>query len=98
DELGVGGTSHYAQSDEDKNKDDGSVFEGLLYAKYLDTKLTLGYVKSGKEIGWGSLNTAGDQIVQFEEGDVMYERDAKTFYAMLSTSCKTLFKIKQFFA
>ncbi len=90
DELGVGGTIHYAQSDEDKNKDDGSVFEGLLYAKYLDTKLTLGYVKSGKEIGWGSLNTAGDQIVQFEEGDVMYERDVKTFYAMLSTSIADL--------
>lgn len=81
---------HYAQSDEKKIKDDGKMFEVTAYAKFQDRKLTLGYAKSGKAIGWGSLNLTGDHIVPFEEGDVMYERDARTIYGMLSTSIEKL--------
>lgn len=90
DDLGLGGMLHYARSDEEKKNHDGKVLEATAYAKYLDNKFTLGYVKTGKEIGWGSLNMAGDQIVPFEEGDVMYERDVKTLYAMLSTKIEQL--------
>lgn len=90
DELGIGTTLHYARSSEKKLDDDGSMFEGLAYAKYNENKLTLGYVKTGKKIGWGSLNLNGDQIVPFEEGDAMYERDVKTLYAMYSTQIQKL--------
>ena len=90
DDWSAGGMIHYAQSDEKKIKDDGKMFEATAYAKFQDHKLTLGYTKSGKAIGWGSLNLTGDHIVPFEEGDVMYERDAKTFYAMLDTQIEKL--------
>ncbi|WP_297943064.1 Opr family porin [uncultured Campylobacter sp.] len=90
DDWGAGGMIHYAQSDEKKIKDDGKMFEATAYAKFQDHKLTLGYAKSGKAIGWGSLNLTGDHIVPFEEGDVMYERDARTIYGMLSTSIEKL--------
>jgi len=69
DDWGAGGMIHYAQSDEKKIKDDGKMFEATAYAKFQDHKLTLGYAKSGKAIGWGSLNLTGDHIVPLEEGD-----------------------------
>lgn len=90
DEFNLGGTLHYARSNEKKSDKDGSVLEAIAYAKFQNTKFSLAYVKTGKDIGWGSLNTAGDQIVPFEEGDVMYERDVKTYYAMVETSIEKL--------
>ncbi len=90
EDWGAGGMLHYAQSDEKDSKDDGKMFETTAYAKFKEHKFTLGYARSGKKIGWGSLNLTGDHIVPFEEGDVMYERDAKTFYAMLDTQLEKL--------
>lgn len=90
DNVAVGGMLHYAQTDEEEGRDDGKVFEAIAYAKYNDTKFTFGYAQSGKKNGWGSFNLAGDKIVQFEEGDVMYERDAKTYYGMVSTNIEKL--------
>ncbi|MCD8213819.1 MAG: Opr family porin [Campylobacter sp.] len=87
--LSVGGMAHFAKTDERKNED-GKIFEGTAYAKYKDVKFTLGYVQTGKKNGWGSLNKAGDKIVQFEEGDVMYERDVRTYYGMLSAAVQKL--------
>lgn len=89
DNLSFGGFLHYAKSSE-KKLDDGLAFEALSYVKFSDIKLSLGYAQSGKKNGWGSFNIAGDKIVQFEEGDVMYERDAKTYYAMVSTKIQNL--------
>lgn len=91
DKTSVGGMLHYAQTSEKKDGvDNGKVFEATAYAKYDNVKFTLGYAQSGKKNGWGSFNKAGDRIVPFEEGDVMYERDAKTIYSMLSTSIEKL--------
>ncbi|QCD44484.1 Opr family porin [Campylobacter mucosalis] len=95
DSLSVGGTLHYAQSDEKekskfRNVDDGKLFEALAYVAHNDTTFTLGYVQTGKKAGWGSMNLDGDQIVMFEEGDVMYERDVHTYYGMLSTMIQKL--------
>ncbi|EJP74956.1 Opr family porin [Campylobacter sp. FOBRC14] len=90
EEFSAGGMIHYAQSDEKKRKDDGKMFEATAYAKFNEHKFTLGYARSGKAIGWGSLNLTGDHIVPFEEGDVMYERDARTLYAMVDTSIEKL--------
>ena len=80
-----GGMLHYAQSDEEDGREDGKMFEATLFAKMNGYTGTLGYVQTGKKNGWGSFNIAGDQIVPFEEGDAMYEKDVKTFYGMLST-------------
>lgn len=90
DKTSVGGMLHYAQTSEKQGRDDGKIFEANIYAKYDNVKFTLGYVQTGKKNGWGSFNKAGDRIVQFEEGDVMYERDVKTLYGMLSTSIEKL--------
>ena len=81
-----GGTLHYAQSDEEDGRPDGKMFEATLFAKMNGYTGTLGYVQTGKKNGWGSLNLTGDQIVPFEEGDAMYEKDVKTFYGMLNTN------------
>ena len=82
---------HYAQSKEERaNLDDGKAFEVLGYVSYKDNKLTLAHTRSGKKNGWGSMNLGGDQIVPFEEGDAMYNRDARTYYAMFSTMIEKL--------
>ena len=89
-DVGYGGLVHYAKSDEDKDKhkgnEDGKVLELVGYASYAGYKGTLGYVKTGKKAGWGSMANYGDTVVQFEEGDAMYERDARTLYGMISKS------------
>lgn len=90
DNVAIGGMLHYAKTDEEKDIDDGKVFEATAYAKYKDIKFTFGYAQSGKKNGWGSFNLAGDKIVWFEEGDVMYERDTKTYYGMVSFSIEKL--------
>lgn len=85
-DVEVGGMLHYAQSDEEKGREDGKLFETTVFAKMYGYTGTLGYVQTGKQNGWGSFNIAGDQIVPFEEGDAMYEKDVKTFYGMISTN------------
>lgn len=62
------------------------MLEATIFAKINGYTGTLGYVQTGKKNGWGSLNLTGDQIVPFEEGDAMYEKDVKTFYGMLNTN------------
>ena len=90
DDIGVGGMAHYAQTDEKKDVADGKIFESTAYMKHKDTKFTLGFVKTGKKNGWGSFGLNGDAIVWFEEGDVMYEKDVKTYYAMIGTKLQKL--------
>ncbi|WP_332444430.1 Opr family porin [Wolinella succinogenes] len=94
EDLNFGLMAHYATSNEEKEKrgkgEDGKIFEGSAYVKAYDIKTTIGYVKTGKESGWGSLNFAGDQVVPFEEGDAMYERNAETYYLMMGTSLNKL--------
>lgn len=85
-DVELGGMLHYAQSNEENGRDDGTVFETTIFAKINGYTGTLGYVQTGKKNGWGSFNIAGDQIVPFEEGDAMYEKDVKTFYGMISTN------------
>lgn len=85
-DIEFGGMLHYAQSDEENGRDDGKLFETTVFAKMNGYTGTLGYVQTGKKNGWGSFNIAGDQIVPFEEGDAMYEKDVKTFYGMISTN------------
>ena len=89
-DVGYGGLVHYMETREDKaktaDKEDGKMLELVGYASYAGYKGTLGYVTTGKKNGWGSAANYGDTVVPFEEGDAMYERDARTVYAMISKS------------
>ncbi|MGP1580030.1 MAG: Opr family porin [Wolinella sp.] len=89
-ELTTGIVAHYALSDEKHSRHFGSVAEGKIYLKFLNTKLTFAHVRTGRKVGRGSLGIAGDLITPFEEGDVMNERDARTTYGALSTSIEKL--------
>ena len=89
EDFGMGGMIHVARTSE-RHADDGKLFDTSVYAKYQDHKFTVGYTQTGKKNGWGSFNKAGDNIVQFEEGDVMYERDVRTVYTMVSTKVQKL--------
>lgn len=65
---------------------DGEMIELRAYTTIAGYTATLGYVKTGKENGWGSAANAGDIVVPFEEGDQMYAADSQTTYLMLSKS------------
>jgi hypothetical protein len=70
--------------------EDGKIWEGTAYLSYAGYKGTLGYSKTGKKNGIGSLNKAGEQVDQFEEGDYVLVQNARTTYFQLS---KTFFDI-----
>lgn len=90
-DFGYGGFIHYAKSSEDRAGDeDGKIWEGATYLSYAGYKGTLGYSKTGKKNGIGSLNKAGEQVDQFEEGDYVLVQNARTTYFQLS---KTFFDI-----
>ena len=89
EDFGMGGMIHVARTSE-RHADNDKLFDTSVYAKYQDHKFTVGYTQTGKKNGWGSFNKAGDNIVQFEEGDVMYERDVRTVYTMVSTKVQKL--------
>jgi len=63
---------------------DGEMIEVKAYTTVAGYTGTLGYVKTGKDNGWGSAANVGDTVVPFEEGDQMYVADSTTTYAMLS--------------
>lgn len=82
-DIGFGGLTHYMETRENIVAD-GKMVELVGYASYAGYKATIGYVKTGKENGWGSAANYGDTVVPFEEGDHMYVADARTTYLMLS--------------
>ena len=63
---------------------DGEMIELKVYGTVAGFTTTVGYVKTGKDNGWGSAANAGDLVVPFEEGDQMYVADAQTMYLMVS--------------
>lgn len=76
-------TGHYSQSNEDDNtKKDGSILNLEVRTTISDMSLALGYIKTDKDGGIGSMAEAGDNIDPTEEiGDSVYETDAETIYA-----------------
>jgi len=77
-------TAHAAKSSEDGNADDGQIlhFEGRTNLSGLD--LGLGYISTDNEAGIGSMDTLGDNINPFEDGNQVYETDADTAYINLA--------------
>jgi hypothetical protein len=79
DTFGV--TAHYAASSEDTMAD-GSILNLEARTNISDLELAIGYIKTDKDVGVGSIATAGDNIDPTEEiGDSVYAADSKTIYA-----------------
>ena len=83
-----GGRVQYIETSEEVLADDGKMLEVKAYAKFAGVTATLGYIKTGNDVGWGSAADHGELVVPFEEGDHIYNKAglSKTTYLMLSKS------------
>ena len=79
--------AHYAATNEDSNKngqlEDGTIGHVELNTKIEDFTAAVGYIKTDKDGGAGSMTEIGDNISPFEDGNYVYETDAKTIYGSL---------------
>jgi len=74
-------TLHGAQSSEDESDtDDGSIYniEGRL--NIAGVSLNGGYIVTDEDGGIGSMDTIGENVNPFEDGNQVYETDARTYY------------------
>ncbi|MBU0923485.1 Opr family porin [bacterium] len=75
--------AHYAISSED-TQDDGSIGHLELNTSLAGISAAFGYIKTDKDTGAGSMLAAeGDNISPFEDGNQVYEADARTIYGSL---------------
>ena len=78
-----GAVAHYAISSED-TQDDGSIGHLELNTTFEGVSAAVGYIKTDKDVGAGSMLAAeGDNISPFEDGNQVYEPDARTVYGSL---------------
>lgn len=79
-----GAVAHYAASDEDSAKNgqpsDGSIGHVELNTTISDFTAAVGYIKTDKDVGIGSMGAYGDNISPFDTGLSTYAADAKTIY------------------
>ena len=81
-----GAIAHYAVSNEGKNSsytEDGSVGHAELNTTLAGVSAAVGYIKTDKVAGAGSMTVAGDNISPFDTGLNTYSADAKTVYGSL---------------
>lgn len=83
-----GGRVQYIQTSEEVLAEDGEMLEVKAYAKFAGATATLGYIKTGDDVGWGSAAAHGELVVPFEEGDQIYSTagETETTYLMLGKS------------
>jgi hypothetical protein len=77
-------TAQYAETDEDvSTTKDGEIYnlEGRLNIS--DFAFAVGYIKTDKTGGIGSMAAAGDNINPFDDGENVYGTDAKTTYGSI---------------
>ncbi len=72
-------TAHGAFSNEDTMKD-GSILHAEARGAFNALGLSAGYITTDKDVGAGSMSMLGDNINPLEEGNQVYEADAKTLY------------------
>jgi len=77
-----GGIAHYAASSEDTQAD-GSIGHVELNTTVEDFTAAVGYIKTDKDVGAGSMSAYGDNISPFDTGLNTYSADAKTVYGSL---------------
>ncbi|MCR8709346.1 Opr family porin [Aliarcobacter butzleri] len=82
DYFGV--VAHYAASNEDvQDVEDGSIAHVELNTEIDGFTAAVGYIKTDKDGGIGTMYAAGDNISPFEDGNRNYGLDAKTVYGSL---------------
>ena len=82
DYFGV--VAHYAASNEDvQDVEDGSIAHVELNTEIDGFTAAVGYIKTDKDGGTGTMSAAGDNISPFEDGTQNYGLDAKTVYGSL---------------
>lgn len=82
-ELGAfGATLHGAKSHEEIGSN-GYFWHGEARASFYDVGLSAGYMRAGKKAGAGSMGTLGENVNPFEEGNLVFDENAKTYYAAL---------------
>ena len=82
DYFGV--VAHYAASNEDvQDVEDGSIAHLELNTEIDGFTAAVGYIKTDKDGGTGTMAAAGDNISPFEDGNYNYGLDAKTVYGSL---------------
>ncbi len=76
--------AHYAASNEDvSGTEDGSMAAVELNATIADVTAAIGYIKTDKDGGIGSMAAAGDNYVPFDSGNAIYRKDARNVYGSL---------------
>ena len=82
-----GGVAHYAFSDEDSDKngaaEDGYIGHVELNTEVVGVSAAVGYIKTDKDVGVGSMWLYGDNITPFDTGNRTYDPDARTVYGSL---------------
>ena len=82
-----GAIAHYAASNEDViSVEDGSIGHLELNTTIEDFTAAVGYIKTDKDNGAGSMDTVGDNISPFDTGNNTYAEDAKTLYGSVGYS------------
>lgn len=80
----VGFTLQGAKSSEKEDKNgaehDGHIYNIEARGSYANFSLNGGYITTSNSGGIGSMDTLGDNINPLDEGDKVYEPDAKTYY------------------
>lgn len=74
-------TAHASKSNEDvAGTKDGQIYHLEGRTSFSGLGLNLGYIATDKDGGAGSMPSLGDNISPFEDGNQVYETDAKTIY------------------
>ncbi|RXJ85916.1 Opr family porin [Arcobacter cloacae] len=82
-----GAVAHYAASNEDvAGTEDGSIGHVELNTTISDFTAALGYIKTDKDGGAGNMYAVGDNISPFEDGNYVYDIDARTVYGSVGYS------------
>lgn len=73
-------TAHGAKSDVDNSSDDGEILHFEARTEISGLSLNAGYITTDNDAGVGAMDTLGDNINPFEDGNQVYEADADTAY------------------
>ena len=80
-----GAIAHYAASSVDNSVgvEDGSIGHVELNTEVAGLSAAVGYIKTDKDGGVGLMDVAGDNINPFDDGNYVYDLDARTVYGSL---------------
>lgn len=78
-----GAVAHYAEADVDSVSNDDSILHLEGSTSIAGLSLALGYIKTDKDAGADNIGAKDDNISPFEEGNKVYEVDARTTYGSI---------------